>query len=892
MRRDGVSVDRLLRFVAKCNSRPPAWRLTAAAGLVLLATGLRIFLTVELANKFIYVSYFPAVSIAAMMTGVAGGVFATILSIVFVHIGADAEYGSADLVRSAGFIAAAAVIVGMAKLLQLGRDRLATSEAARHDVERLRQFIEQTPVALAMFDEHMRYIAISHRWREDYHLGDQPIVGRSHYEIFPDISETWKKIHQRGLAGETVRAEETLLLRANGDGQWLRWEVRPWYREGKTGGIILFSEDITARKQSEERISRSEARFRAMFENSAVGMAQVSPEGRFLHVNQRLCEMLGYSQAEMESLTFQDVTYPDDLAADLVVVGRLHAREIDQFSHEKRYISKDGRVVWGKLSAGAVFDARKKLAYIAAVIEDISERKRAEDVLRKFSRVIEQTASTVVITNAEGIIEYVNPHFSEITGYAVEEVVGNRPNILKSGHTAESTYDELWRTIKSGQVWRGEFNNRRKDGTLYWESAIVSPVRDSGGAITHFVAIQDDISQRKEIESQFAAAHRMEAVGRLAGGIAHDFNNLLAVIAGNLELIRQRSDDGRVQELVRPALDAAYAGAAFNRRLLSIGGKQSSGASALFVNARVRDMYALLVCTLEPQITLQYELADDLWPSLADAGELDNAILNLVINSRDAMPQGGKITILTRNVSLDADAVRTLPNEAHLGDYLCISVIDEGEGMSADVLERATEPFFTTKMVGRGTGLGLSGVRSFAVGAGGFVTIESREGEGTRVELLLPRAPADMQAERPLFKHDELPLGDGECVLVVEDDERVREMTLRRVEALGYVAESARTGSEAMELLKSGLPVDLVLSDIVMPGTMNGFDLARQVRAEMPGTKIVFATGFSGEPLAKNQALLDIPVLHKPYARDHLARVLAETLGKGSQSRETSLAST
>ena len=415
----------------------------------------------------------------------------------------------------------------------------------------------------------------------------------------------------------------------------------------------------------------------------------------------------------------------------------------------------------------------------------------------------------------------------------------------------------------------------------------MSPVRDSDGAITHFVTIQDDISQRKEIASQLAAAHRMEAVGRLAGGIAHDFNNLLAVIAGNLELIKQRSDDDRVQELVRPALDAAYAGTAFNRRLLSIGGKQSSGPGSLFVNERVRDMHALLICTLEQQVTLQYELADDLWPSLGDAGELDSAILNFVINSRDAMPQGGKITILTRNVSLDADAVRALPHDAHLGDYICISVIDEGEGMSADVLERAMEPFFTTKMVGRGTGLGLSSVRSFAVGAGGFVTIESREGEGTRVDLLLPPAPAEMQGRTPLFKHDDLPLGDGECVLVVEDDERVREMTLRRVEALGYVAELARTGSEAMALLNSGLAADLVLSDIIMPETMNGFDLARQIRAEKPGTKIVFATGFSGEPLAKNQALHDIPVLHKPYSHDQLARVLAETLGKGSQSRET-----
>jgi len=875
-----LSTDRFLRFVGRCNSWPLAWRILAATALVLIATAVRFLLSVEFGSRFIYVSYFPAVSIAAMMTGVAGGAIATLLSVILAHVGYGSQFNVADLIRAIGFVAGSSVTIGMARLLHMGRDRLAASEAARHDEDQLRQFIEQAPVALAMFDEQMRYIAISRRWRDDYDLDDRDIIGRSHYEVFPEISEAWKKIHQRGLSGEIVRAEDDLFPRTSGDKQWLRWETRPWYRDGNIAGIIIFSEDITVRKQSEEKVLRSEARFRTMFENSSVGMAQVSPDGHFLRVNERLCEMLGYSQAEMEGLLFQQLTHPDDIAADLLEAWRLRAGEIDRFDREQRYIRKDGSVVWGHRSAGAVRGANKKLAYQVAVIEDMTERKRAEDALRKFSRVIEQTASTVVITDADGIIEYVNPHFSEITGYTADEAIGKRPDMWKSGNADPAVDEELWHTIKSGQVWRGEFHNRRKDGSLFWEAAIVSPIRNNDGAISHFVAIQDDITQRKEMENQFAAAQSLEAVGRLAGGIAHDFNNLLAVISGNLELIKQRSEDARVQSLVKPALAAAMAGAAFNRRILSLSGRQTRIGSATFVaNDRISDTKILLDHTIDPRIELKYELADDLWPTTADPGELDSALLNLVINSRDAMPNGGEIIVQTQNEHLDIRSAHALSKGARPGDYACISVSDDGVGMRREVLEHALEPFFTTKTEERGTGLGLSSVRNFALEAGGFVTIDSQEGMGTAVRIYLPRARQQPAERNDEIEKSDIPLGDGECVLVVEDDERVRDVTLRRIEALGYVAEQARSGSEAFALLKSGLPIDLVLSDVVMPGVMSGLDLARRVRAEMPTIGLVLATGYSGEPLGKTQTL-DVPVLHKPYTREQLARSLARNLRK------------
>ncbi len=283
-----------------------------------------------------------------------------------------------------------------------------------------------------------------------------------------------------------------------------------------------------------------------------------------------------------------------------------------------------------------------------------------------------------------------------------------------------------------------------------------------------------------------------------------------------------------------------------------------------------------------------YDLADDLWPTVADPGEIDSALLNLATNSKDAMPHGGEITIQTRNAALDAAAASSLRRNAPAGDYVRMSVTDNGEGMRKEVLEQAAEPFFTTKLEGRGTGLGLSSVNNFVTQAGGFVVLESRSGAGTTVHLYLPRAPIKKEAETPARN---VPYGDGEVVLVVEDDERVLDVTLNRVEALGYVAEAARSGEEALEVLKSGIGIDAILSDVVMPGGMTGFELARRVRSATPNVRIVLATGFSGNSTADHVAL-DAPILHKPYSLEELAAALAAALAGRSQAAETSAVKT
>jgi PAS domain S-box-containing protein len=1193
--------DRILKFLGRSNELPLVWRLAISVLLVIAAAGIHSSLLAGVENYLPAVTYFPAVAIASMMGGVASGALASALSAAFVFYALRFLSDIDDLEGVAAFLLGSGVIVGMAGLLHAGRARLLAAEAAHRSALLKAEFTRQAPVALAMFDQDMRYIAVSRKWLTDYGIEDRNVVGLRHYDVFPEIGEEWRDDNRRALRGETIHVEDGHFLRADGREQWLRWEVRPWRQEtGEIGGVIIFSEDITARKQAEAEVARSEALFRAMFENANIGMAQSGPDARWLRVNARLCEITGYSAEELTASPYIDIVHPDDAQALMNLGKRVLSGELDNYATEKRFMRKDGSIAWVNLYVKGILGADGQVRHKVTVVEDVSDRKRfeaelrekqlrlsadldamtrlqalgalsvqgddpqpilnkvvetaqaianadfgtiqiaeatnnrlrivahrgfsdqwldfwnehpdlgagpvaaqqrrrvivedvetspifvgtpaaaaqrsagvrglistplvtrsgrlvgvfsvhyrtpfkpseptlrlldllghqaaevidqmrsaaqlraseeryraivdsstasivtigengviqtanpatrtifgyepeelvgsnvvilmpesaaakhdecieafkltgiakiigsgrdvvglrkdgalvdvelavtewwdaagkrfftgsmrdigqrkrAEDALRKFSRVVEQTASAVVITDVQGVIEYVNPRFAEISGYSAEDVIGRKPNILKSGYTSDDEYRELWSTITAGGVWRGEFRNRRKDGSIYWEAATISPIRDPSGRVTHFAGIKDDITARKDMEGQLAAAQRTEAIGRLAGSIAHDFNNLLAVIAGNLELIEHRSaQNPAIGRLVRPALEAAGAGAALTRRLLSVSAKRQFAPITFSPNDRIREMRSMFERGVGNDIAWEYLLAGDLWPILSDPGELDSALLNLMTNSRDAMPAGGRIVLETRNVSLDPSGAAALSRDARAGDFVRLSVTDDGGGMSKEILEQAFEPFFTTKAGGKGTGLGLSGVQNFVIRAGGFATIESREGEGTTVSLYLPRARAEADAAQP-GKIDEAPLGDGEIVLVVDDDDNVRDVTLKRVEALGYVVEPARSGEEAIELLRSGLPADLVLSDIVMHGGMNGVELVRRIRAEAPDVKVVLVTGFNGGLEMSDAVALDAPVLQKPFTRMQLARTLVRALRRRSHSEVTSAANT
>jgi signal transduction histidine kinase len=389
--------------------------------------------------------------------------------------------------------------------------------------------------------------------------------------------------------------------------------------------------------------------------------------------------------------------------------------------------------------------------------------------------------------------------------------------------------------------------------------------------------LEREMALREEAQAALAQAQRMEALGQLAGGMAHDFNNVLAAISCQLDAVTPRSADEKNREAIEDAMDAIQMGASLTRRLLTLSRPQGVGLERLDLNDRVTGTLELLKRTLGEQVTVSLRLSPDPCQTSANPGDVDNAILNLAINARDAMPKGGTLTIETRQVTIDADAATCIP-EARPGEYVTLTVSDTGHGMSSEILKHAMEPFFTTKGPGKGTGLGLATVYGIVRQSGGFLSIDSTVGKGTSVHLNFPKAEPGPVVSSARPASEEVPSGDGELILVVEDNDKVREATMSRLESLGYAVLEAKTGPEAITLLESGEPIALAFSDIAMPGGMTGYDVAEWVRSMKPELKVVLTSGYNDVPLAASEGVRAIKVLGKPYTRKQLAYALREAL--------------
>ncbi|QEX20469.1 hypothetical protein FRZ61_03860 [Hypericibacter adhaerens] len=511
--------------------------------------------------------------------------------------------------------------------------------------------------------------------------------------------------------------------------------------------------------------------------------------------------------------------------------------------------------------------------------EERAERHRAEERLRKLSRAVEQSANLVAITDADGIIEYVNPKLLEITGFAAEELIGKTPAMWKPAGPAGAECAIAWSGAADRSDLQGEFEMLRKDGRRFSVYATISPIRDESGAVTHLVGIAEDISRRKEIEEQLRRSQRLEAIGQLTGGLAHDFNNLLAVVIGNLDILcEQLPKDAPGRKMAQQALEAGLRGADLTRQLLAFARRQPLETRVVNLNDLITGTTRLLQRTLGEPIEIEMKLADDLWPALTDASLVEAALVNLAINARDAMPSGGRLTIESMNKRLD-ERYAAENSDVTPGDYAMIAVSDTGSGIAPENLSRVFEPFFTTKPQGRGTGLGLSMVYGFVKQSKGHVKIYSELGHGTTIRLYLPRV---MTGPSPTVESAQRE-GNGDLkgvrVLLVEDHPGVREVAVKQLEEFGCRVLQAHDGHAALALLKEGQPVDLLFTDIVMPGGMTGVELARHATELRPGLRILFTSGFAENALQGDQDRLgDRNFLSKPYRKQDLMRRIREVL--------------
>lgn len=520
----------------------------------------------------------------------------------------------------------------------------------------------------------------------------------------------------------------------------------------------------------------------------------------------------------------------------------------------------------------------------------------ARDEAAKRSRDLEglflASPAAIVGLDRDGRVRWWNRAAERIFGYPARRVIGRPPPIVPRADRQRTR--ELFQRTIDGETLR-DFRGvwRARSGRPVEVEFSTSPLTDAAGETTGMVCVVSDVSLRNQLERQLLQAQKMEAVGQFTGGIAHDFNNLLGVLIGNLDLVHERvTGDPEALGLIDAAVEAALRGADLNRRLLAFSRRQPLNPEIVDVNATLADMVKLLQRALGERVEIKFHRGPDLWPVLVDPVQMETAIVNLAVNARDAMPDGGVLTLESRTAQIDADYA-VLHEELRAGDYVMVAVSDTGGGMTPEVLRRAFDPFFTTKAVGKGTGLGLSMVYGLMKQSGGHVNIYSEIGQGTTIRLYLPRAAPAGTTPKPEEKTEVGERGRAELVLVVEDNPDMQRVVVRQLTDLGYRVETADTAGQAITRLDQGLRPDLLFSDMVMPGTMDGLELAGHVAARLPDTRILLTSGFTEhgavEAHQRKGLVMPFPLLGKPYRKDTLARAVRAVLdGRAIDRRDSS----
>jgi prevent-host-death family protein len=667
------------------------------------------------------------------------------------------------------------------------------------------------------------------------------------------------------------------------DGQtvcWLTAKIPLRDGEGRYGRVLTVSRNITQRKRAEESLRESRDQIRLIADNLPVLIAYLDRDERYRFANlaheryleRPLSEILGRTAAGVLEAPIYEKLRPH--------IAKVMAGEKDRFDVTAELADEPPRHFHLNLIPHVGDDDQVQGFF--ALVRDITRRTQTEEIQRENEERLRQATRLAKLGHCvwDAVADkciYCSEEHARIHGLSVEEYIA-RSSGLAGGFALTHPEDrERYRkacgALRQGRGFDMEYRVISPDGDIRHVREIAEPVFDDRGTVVQEHVTMQDITDMKQAEAQLRQAQKMEAVGELTGGVAHDFNNMLSVILGNADLLSDElgKDDTRIQTLLR----AATRGAELTSKLLAFSRKQRLQPQAVDVDGLVDGMSDLLRRTLGETIEIRTVSVAGLWRAMADPGQVENAILNLALNARHAMPGGGRLVIETDNASLDEAYLAGHPG-AVAGDYVMLAVTDTGSGMTSEVLAHAFEPFFTTKEVGEGSGLGLSMVYGFAKQSGGYVTLHSEAGRGTTVKLYLPRSDLSTQSAGEAATHD-VPLARGETVLLVEDDADVRELAANLLDVLGYRVLEAPDASIALKILEGGAEADLILSDIVLPGGMSGVDLAKEVRRENPGVKFLFMSGYAEKALPL-VGLTGEELLSKPFRKHELAQKLRAAL--------------
>lgn len=760
--------------------------------------------------------------------------------------------------------------------LHLEEEKRLAEHTLRESEARFRSLVDNSPTAFNLKGMDGRYRVVNRQFEEWFGISGSEAVGKTSYDLFSnDFADLYTAQDREVMESGTVSEHERDVHFADGSLHRIIITKYPVFgADGQIIGVGGINTDVTERAQAEER-------FRQYFDLPLVGSAIYGPDKQWIRVNDKLCDLLGYSREELMNLTWADVTHPDDLAENLRFFDEAVAETRDTYAMEKRFIRKNGDVLHSSISVQCVRHPNGDPDYFMLLVQDLTERKRAEEALRENEERLRQAVqlSGLGYWIWDAVKErciYCSEEYAGIHGITPDEYIARAaPLDGEFSLTHPEDHEEVRATLqalRAGREIEMEYRVVTPGGEVRHVREIAKPIFDEMGTVIQEHGTAQDITERKKAEEQLRQAQKMEAIGQLTGGVAHDFNNLLAVIMGNAELVAGQLEDGA--ELTRHAkavIRAAHRGAELTQRLLAFSRRQPLRPQAVDLSTMVTDMTDMLSRTLGATIELETRPAANLPPVLADSAQVESALLNLAINARDAMPDGGRLTIKITGPVTNIDLPRTnLPLDGR--EYLVLAVSDTGTGMSPEVLEHVFEPFFTTKRVGEGSGLGLSMVYGFAKQSEGHVTIESEVGQGTTVKLCLPRAETAAMKTGPEATADD-PRAHGETVLVVEDDPDVRSFTVSLLESLGYDVVTAEDGKAAFTRLANTPRIDLLISDVILRGGISGPDVAGEARRRDPGAKILFMSGYA-EVIEANRDLLDngSDLLNKPFRKRDLAR--------------------
>jgi PAS domain S-box-containing protein len=771
---------------------------------------------------------------------------------------------------------------------------------------RLRAIADALPFLISYLDKEQIFRFINKPYASWFERPLSQIIGRDVRDVMgPAMYEVRRPYIERALAGESLSYEADF-PRSDGAVQTEIVHIPHRDQAGRVLGLYTVVMDITARKLAEKVLSESEERFRSIADSAPVPMWVSRLDGLRQFVNRAYHEFLGVPFADALNFDWRKALHPDDLQR-ILREQRAGEGSRKPFVLEARYRRHDGQWRWLRSESQPRWGPAGEHIGFIGVAHDITASKEAERGLTELNETLERRIEdrTRQLAASEALIQTFFNHSSECYAVIVEEDDGqfryaeanpatlrlykkNREAVI--GHTiqevlgAESASDieaYLATCLHRGAPLRYE----RSQGDAIIE-AIVTPAPQELGAPRRVVVSAHDVTERRRLEQQLQQSQKMEAVGQLTGGVAHDFNNLLTLVIGGLDIIGRQITNlpdplalTRIERGREMAMQGAQRAASLTTRLLAFSRQQPLNPQALDANKLVVDVCDLLRRAIGETITVETALGTDVWRMYADANQLENALLNIGFNARDAMPNGGKLIIETANASLDKAYISSLSEDIAPGEFVMIAITDTGTGMDMTTRQRAFDPFFTTKEVGKGTGLGLSQVYGFARQSAGHVKIYSEIGEGTTVKIYLPRSASDRK-NQIIGEANKLSRWTGaETILVVEDDDELRKYASGVLEELGYRVMSAGTGAAALETLNGSHQIDLLLTDVVMPGGMNGRQLADNAVGRRQSLRVLYMTGYTRNAIIHQGRLdLGINMISKPFSFEELAAKVRQVL--------------